>query len=84
MQKIWLGVILILISLGVYSLYGYLRLESPPIEEESILKPAPPAYGIYSPGVSPNEIVIGSSLALGGHASFLGTQYLHGAMCLIK
>ena len=25
-----------------------------------------------------------SSLALGGHASFLGTQYLHGAMCLIK
>ncbi len=84
MQKIWFGVIFILIGLGVYSLYGYLRLESPPIEEEGILKPAPPAYGIYSPGVSPNEIVIGSSLALGGHASFLGTEYLHGAMCLIK
>ncbi|MBW1794808.1 MAG: ABC transporter substrate-binding protein [Deltaproteobacteria bacterium] len=80
----WLGVILILISLGVYSLYGYLRLESAPIEEERILKPAPPASAVFSPGVSPNEIVIGSSLALGGHASFLGTQYLHGAMCLIK
>jgi ABC-type branched-subunit amino acid transport system substrate-binding protein len=33
---------------------------------------------------SKNEIIIGSSLALGGHASFLGTEYLHGAMCLIN
>jgi ABC-type branched-subunit amino acid transport system substrate-binding protein len=29
-------------------------------------------------------MVIGSSLAFGGHAGFLGTQYLHGAMSLIK
>ena len=74
MQKVWLGVIFILISLGVYSLYGYLRLESPPIQEESILKPPRPAYAVSTPGVTPNEIVIGSSLALGGHASFLGTN----------
>ena len=84
MQKVWLGIIFILIGLGVYSLYGYLRLESPPIQEESTLKPPRPAYAVSTPGVTPNEIVIGSSLALGGHASFLGTQYLHGAMCLIK
>ena len=84
MQRVWLVVTFILIGLGVYSLYGYLRLESPPIQEESILKPPQPAYAVSTSGVTPNEIVIGSSLALGGHASFLGTQYLHGAMCLIK
>jgi len=33
-----------------------------------------------SPGVSETEILLGSSSALGGHASFLGTQYTHGAM----
>lgn len=84
MQKIWYAVIIILIGLGVYSLYGYLRLESPPIQEEAVLKTPPPAHVAPTPGVTPNEIVIGSSLALGGHASFLGTQYLHGAMCLIN
>jgi branched-chain amino acid transport system substrate-binding protein len=84
LQKIWLGVIVIMIGLGVYSLYGYLRFEWPPIEEEEYLKPPVEAYTAPSPGVTPNEILIGSSLALGGHASFLGTQYLHGAMCLIK
>jgi ABC-type branched-subunit amino acid transport system substrate-binding protein len=84
LQKVWLGVTFILISLGVYSLYGYLHLESPPIQEENNLKPPRPVYAVSTRGVSPNEIVIGSSLALGGHASFLGTQYLHGAMCLIK
>jgi len=84
LQKIWFGVIVVLIGLGVYSLYGYLRLESPPIEEERVLKPPPPANPVSAPGVTPNEILIGSSLALGGHASFLGTQYLHGAMCLIE
>ena len=84
MQKIWLGVIVILIGLGVYTLHGYLRLESPPIEEETDIKASVPAYAVPTPGVTPNTIVIGSSLALGGHASFLGTQYLHGAMCLIK
>jgi len=84
LQKIWLGVVFILIGLGVYSLYGYLRLESPPIEEEMDLNPPPSVYAVSTSGVTHNEIVIGSSLALGGHASFLGTQYLHGAMCLIK
>jgi len=84
LQKIWLGVIVILIGLGIYGLYGYLRLEAPPIVEEEVLKPLQLTTSASAPGVSPNEIVIGSSLALGGHASFLGTEYLHGAMCLIN
>ncbi|MCJ7618272.1 MAG: ABC transporter substrate-binding protein [Desulfobacterales bacterium] len=84
MQKLWFGIIMVLIGLGIYSLYGYLRLESPPIEEEIYLTPLPSPQFVSAPGVNPNEIVIGASLALGGHASFLGTQYLHGAMCLIN
>jgi ABC-type branched-subunit amino acid transport system substrate-binding protein len=84
LQRIWLGVIVILIGLGIYTLYGYLRLESPPIEEEEIETPAVATNPIATPGVTPYEIVIGSSLALGGHAEFLGNQYLRGAMCLIE
>ncbi|MES0349775.1 MAG: ABC transporter substrate-binding protein [Desulfobacteria bacterium] len=84
MQRIWLGVTVILIGLGIYGLYGYLRLEAPPIVEEEVLKPLQLTTSASAPGVTPNEIVIGSSLALGGHASFLGTEYLHGAMCLIN
>jgi len=37
-----------------------------------------------SPGVSDQEILLGSSLALQGHASFLGTQTLRGALCYIN
>jgi branched-chain amino acid transport system substrate-binding protein len=33
-----------------------------------------------SAGISGKEILLGSSSALGGHASFLGTQYTHGAI----
>lgn len=84
MQRIWLGVIVILIGLGIYTLYGYLHLESPPIEEEEIETPAVATNPIATPGVTPYEILIGSSLALGGHAEFLGNQYLRGAMCLIE
>lgn len=84
MQRIWLGLIVLLIGFGVYGMYGYLRLESPPIEAEEAIRSAQPSAIVATPGVFPNEIVIGSSLALGGHASFLGTQYLHGAMCLIE
>ncbi len=36
------------------------------------------------PGVNENEILIGSSLALGGHASYLGTQTLHGALSYLN
>ena len=36
------------------------------------------------PGVTNNEIVFGSSLALGGHASYLGTEMLHGALSYIN
>lgn len=35
-------------------------------------------------GFTDTEIIFGSSLALKGHASFLGTQTLRGAMCYIK
>ena len=33
-----------------------------------------------NPGVTAGEVLLGSSLALKGHASFLGTQTLRGAM----
>jgi branched-chain amino acid transport system substrate-binding protein len=35
-------------------------------------------------GVTGSEILIGSSLALGGHAGYLGTQTLHGALSYIN
>lgn len=35
-------------------------------------------------GITDDEIVIGSSLALGGHAGYLGTQTLHGAMAYLQ
>ncbi|MFW5836454.1 MAG: ABC transporter substrate-binding protein [Desulfovibrionaceae bacterium] len=37
-----------------------------------------------SPGVTEGEILLGSSLALTGHASYLGVQTYRGAMCYIK
>jgi len=36
------------------------------------------------PGVSDSEILIGSSLAIGGHAGYLGTQTLHGALAYLN
>ena len=36
------------------------------------------------PGVTSSQILFGSSLALGGHASYLGTQTLHGALSYIN
>ena len=39
---------------------------------------------VQTPGVTVDEIRLGSSLALSGHASFLGTQTLHGALCYIR
>ncbi|MEA1966811.1 MAG: ABC transporter substrate-binding protein [Thermodesulfobacteriota bacterium] len=35
-------------------------------------------------GISENEILIGSSLALGGHAGYLGTQMLEGALAYLN
>jgi len=44
-----------------------------------------PAGGAESrTGISPDAIRIGSSLALEGHAGYLGTQTLHGALSYIK
>ena len=37
-----------------------------------------------SQGITDEEILVGSSLALGGHAGYLGTQTLHGALAYIN
>ncbi len=37
-----------------------------------------------NPGVYSDKVILGSSLALEGHASYLGTQTLHGALSYIK
>jgi len=37
-----------------------------------------------TPGVTDTEIVLGSSCALGGHASFLGTQYTRGSQAYFE
>lgn len=37
-----------------------------------------------TPGVTDTKIVLGSSLALSGHASYLGEQTLHGALCYLR
>ncbi|BBO69689.1 lipoprotein [Desulfosarcina alkanivorans] len=37
-----------------------------------------------SQGITDDEILVGSSLALGGHAGYLGTQTLHGALAYIQ
>ncbi len=49
---------------------------SPP-DENALSKP-------IDPGVTATEVLLGSSLALKGHASFLGTQTLRGAMCYLS
>ncbi|MDQ1333846.1 MAG: branched-chain amino acid transport system substrate-binding protein [Thermodesulfobacteriota bacterium] len=45
-------------------------------------QPGPNEVG--APGVTDKEILIGASLALGGHASYLGTQTLHGALSYLN
>jgi len=35
-------------------------------------------------GITSDQILIGSSLALGGHAGYLGTQTLHGALAYLN
>ncbi|WP_457553310.1 ABC transporter substrate-binding protein [Desulfobacula sp.] len=49
---------------------------------------SPPSKSDITPanrnGIKPDEILIGSSLALGGHAGYLGTQMLQGAMSYIR
>ena len=44
----------------------------------------PSAPAEITPGVTDTEIVLGSSLALQGHASYLGTQTLRGYTCYIE
>ncbi|MBU2548265.1 MAG: ABC transporter substrate-binding protein [Proteobacteria bacterium] len=42
------------------------------------------ALPVYPPGVTNDAITIGSSLALEGHAGYLGSQILHGALSFIS
>jgi ABC-type branched-subunit amino acid transport system substrate-binding protein len=42
------------------------------------------AHTSQSLGITDDEILVGSSLALGGHAGYLGTQTLHGALAYIE
>jgi len=42
------------------------------------------AAGLITPGVTDNTILVGSSLPLSGHASYLGLQTLYGAMSYIN
>ncbi len=42
------------------------------------------AAALQVPGVTDTQILIGSSLALGGHASYLGRQTMSGAMAYLK
>jgi ABC-type branched-chain amino acid transport systems, periplasmic component len=37
-----------------------------------------------APGVTETRVTLGSSLALTGHASYLGSQTLRGALCYLK
>ncbi len=67
------AVVLALSLLGLLSLAG--------CEEQPQTIPIPDSS---SNGVTAKEIVLGSSLALSGHASFLGTQTLIGAMCYLN
>lgn len=44
----------------------------------------PPSQISRTTGITDTEILIGSSLALAGHAGYLGTQTLHGALAYIR
>jgi len=59
----------LLVSILMFSFFGC-------EQEEKIVK--------TTPGVTDTEILIGSSAALGGHASFLGTQTIHGSLAWIN
>jgi len=58
-------------------LTGAIFLSSCSVQEEN---KAP----VNTPGVTDNEIIIGSSSALGGHASVLGTETIHGSLAYIN
>ncbi len=68
------NIIIITIVLMILLLLLVLRTERREIREEDSLR-----NGIYE-----NEMVIGSSSALTGHAGYLGTQTLHGALAYIN
>ncbi len=49
---------------------------------DSVSKENPPQN--LTPGLTDEQILIGSSLALNGHAGYLGTQTLHGALAYLN
>lgn len=62
----------------LYCLAAMMFLAGCTAPDESV-KPNP-----RTPGVSENEILLGSSLPLKGHAGYLGTQTIRGAMSYIR
>ncbi|NVM22951.1 MAG: ABC transporter substrate-binding protein [Desulfobacterales bacterium] len=64
--------ILVFVSLSVFSILTFCQ-RAPQQEDRA-----------GSSGVTDTEVLIGSSCALTGHANFLGTSYVHGAMCYIN
>jgi len=61
----------------IFLLIFYLLFSCSPKEDSKLPKG-------NSNGITDNEIVIGASLALEGHAGYLGTQTIHGAMSYIN
>ena len=63
--------------LAVLTFLSVLCACDPGANQADVKKGAPP-------GITSSEILIGSSLALTGHASYLGKQTMVGAMCYLK
>lgn len=72
-RKVLIGIIF-LISVSLFLFFNDFRGEKPELNMRTS----------GASGVSENEILIGSVSALSGHAGYLGTSYLHGAMSFIN
>lgn len=74
-SRFWLGLAVFLVLLGflAFSLYFGFDRQDEGIEVEW-----------DSTGVTDDTVTLGSSLALSGHASYLGTQTLRGALCYLN
>lgn len=73
-KKIFYAIIILLFILSVGAAFYFLK-----IKKSNLITGV-----IATPGVTDTEILIGSSSALTGHAGYLGTNYLHGAMTRIN
>ncbi|MGE4264342.1 MAG: ABC transporter substrate-binding protein [Desulfovibrio sp.] len=74
-SRFWVGLAVFLVLLGFLGFSLYTGLDR---QDESI------AVERDSSGVTDDTVTLGSSLALSGHASYLGTQTLRGALCYLN